>query len=148
MNNTVNELLVQTLDYSPVDLYQRYPNQALLLLFYNNQCLGCTGRALPMAYEFKKQFPNIQTVAIHSNFGHSVTEQEIKEIFTLDELPYPIFIDEKHKLYDFFKSEGTPQWILLTPQKKIFRSIFGSQMGAKNRLLYALEELEAIKSEP
>jgi hypothetical protein len=30
-------------------------------------------------------------------------------IFTIDELPFPIYIDKHHRVYDNFNSEGTPQ---------------------------------------
>lgn len=141
MSDGTQHLHVMDFHQQSLNLLEQYPDQHLLLLFYNNQCLGCTGRAIPLAYELQKQFSSIQVIGIHANFGHAVTEEEIRSIFTIDELPFPIYIDEKHKLYDFFRSEGTPQWILLRPNGTVFRSIFGSQQGAQNRLYYALEEL-------
>lgn len=54
-------------------------------------------------------------------------------------------MDENHQVFDQFESAGTPQWILITHKGELFRSIFGSQDGAQNRLFYAIEEL--IKSE-
>lgn len=142
MAEVVDQLLVKDFDQQSIDLLKQYNGKALLLIFYNNQCLGCTGRAIPLAYEFQQQYPALQVIGIHANFNQErVTKADIKSIFTIPDLPFPIYIDEQHVLYDFFESEGTPQWILLTEKGEVFRSIFGSQLGAKNRLLYALEAL-------
>jgi hypothetical protein len=82
-------------------------------------------------------------VGIHSNFTNTkVTENDINSIFTKDEPPFPIFLDEGHLVYDQFDSEGTPQWLLITKDAIVSRSIFGSQEGAQNRLFYALEQLD------
>ena len=111
-------------------------------MFYNNACLGCTGRAIPLAYQFKQDYKDIEVIGIHSNFtSNDVSREDILSIFTINELPFPIYIDKDHKMYDFFDSEGTPQWILLTSKGEVYRSIFGSQDNAQNRLYYALENL-------
>jgi peroxiredoxin len=141
-NTKVHSLLVQDFDQKEVDLMRIYGDKPLLLIFYNNSCLGCTGRAIPLAYELQQNFLGVQVVGIHSNFGkEAVTESDIKSIFTIDHLPFPIYIDVDHKMYDFFESEGTPQWILLTQDGHLYRSIFGSQSGANNRLYYAIESV-------
>ena len=49
--------------------------------------------------------------------------------------------DKQHKVYDQFNAEGTPQWLLITNRGELYRSIFGSQEGAQNRLSYAIETL-------
>ncbi len=124
------------------DLLEKYEGQNLLILLYNNQCLGCTGRAIPFAYKMQQEFADLQVIGIHSNFSKTATSEEaIKSIFTSKELPFPIYLDEKHRVYDQFQSEGTPQWIIIAKDKTIFRSIFGSQAGAQNRIVYALREL-------
>ncbi|MDG1804191.1 redoxin domain-containing protein [Flavicella sp.] len=139
---SLTNIYVKKLNGESIDLLEEYSGQALLLLFYNNQCLGCTGRAIPLAYEFSLEFKNIQVVGIHSNFsGEVVSEKEIKSIFTSGEVPFPIFLDDQHELYDFFLSEGTPYWVLIDKNAQVFRSIFGSQSNSKNRLYYALENL-------
>lgn len=105
--------------------------------------MGCTGRAIPLAYQLQKENVGVQVMGIHSNFTNiKVTENDIKSIFTIDELPFPIFLDEGHLVYDQFDSEGTPQWLLITKDAIVSRSIFGSQEGAQNRLFYALEQLD------
>jgi hypothetical protein len=140
--NDNRELCVKTLDGREVDLYALYPNRYCLLLIYNNRCLGCTGRALPLAHELQLEFPHIQVTGIHSNFNAElVTEADITGVFVSKSLPYPIFIDDDASVFHRFHSEGTPQWIIIAPDKTVYRSIFGSQDNAKNRLYYALESL-------
>lgn len=138
----IENIAVIDLDGNAVDLMQEYQNQVQLLLIYNNDCLGCTGRAIPLAYEFQLQYPSIQVAAIHSDFKNREGNKEnIKSIFTTGEIPFPIYIDLHHKVYDQFQAEGTPQWLLITKTGNLYRSIFGSQDNAKNRLFYALESL-------
>jgi hypothetical protein len=141
-NTAVDSILVQDFNGNQIDLIKEYQGKTILAIIYNNQCLGCTGRAIPLAYQLQKENVGVQVVGIHSNFTNTkVTENDIKSIFTIDELPFPIFLDEGHVVYDQFDSEGTPQWLLITKDAIVSRSIFGSQ-GARNRLFYALEQLD------
>ncbi|MGJ8549552.1 TlpA family protein disulfide reductase [Winogradskyella wichelsiae] len=142
MKNTIDTITVLDLEGIPVDLMRTYRNKILLLIIYNNDCLGCTGRAIPLAYEFQQEFSSIQVVGIHADFmGRTGTKDTIKAIFTSGELPFPIYRDPDHRVYDQFSSEGTPQWVLIAADGTLFRSVFGSQDNAKNRLFYALESL-------
>ncbi|MBU2938510.1 TlpA family protein disulfide reductase [Lacinutrix sp. C3R15] len=142
MNTLVQSIPVLDLDGHAVDLMTRYKNKVLLLLIYNNDCLGCTGRAIPLAYEFQQQYPNLQVVGIHADFvNREGTKETIKSIFTSGENPFPIYIDKHHKVFDQFQAEGTPQWVLISNKGELFRSIFGSQENAQNRLYYALQSL-------
>jgi hypothetical protein len=142
-NTAVDSILVQDFNGNQIDLIKEYQGKPILAIIYNNQCLGCTGRAIPLAYQLQKENVGVQVVGIHSNFTNKkVTENDIKSIFTIDELPFPIFLDEGHVVYDQFDSEGTPQWLLITKDAIVSRSIFGSQEGAQNRLFYALEQLD------
>ena len=149
MNSTIQCIPVLDLDGFPVDLMAAYKNKVLLLIIYNNDCLGCTGRAIPLAYEFQQQYPSIQVIGIHADFvNREGTEANIKRVFTSGEVPFPIFIDRQHKVFDQFNAEGTPQWLLISEEGELFRSIFGSQDNAQNRLYYALESLvENTKNE-
>lgn len=141
-SNIITSIKVTDFKNNEIDLLEKYPNKPILLLFYNNACLGCTGRAIPLAYQFKQDYKNIEIIGIHSNFtSNDVSKEDILSIFTIKELPFPIYIDKDHKMYDFLNSEGTPQWILLTSKGEVYRSIFGSQDNAQNRLYYALENL-------
>ncbi|WP_339920194.1 redoxin domain-containing protein [uncultured Flavobacterium sp.] len=142
-NEAVESIIVQDFNCNPIDLLKIYEGKAILAIIYNNQCLGCTGRAIPLAHQLQKENEAVQVVGIHTNFTNAkVTESEIKSIFTIDELPFPIFLDEDHSVYDQFESDGTPQWILITKDGILSRSIFGSQENAQNRLFYALQQLD------
>ncbi|WP_405351838.1 TlpA family protein disulfide reductase [Nonlabens sp. Asnod3-H03] len=142
MYSSITSIDVKDLDLNQVDLIQQHSGKVQLLLIYNNDCLGCTGRAIPLAYEFQLQYPDIEVAAIHSDFtNREGTKENIKAIFTSGEIPFPIYIDQHHQVYDQFKAEGTPQWLLITATGELYRSIFGSQDNAKNRLFYALESL-------
>jgi hypothetical protein len=141
-NTIVDAILAQDFEEHTIDLLKKYPKQPLLIIIYNNQCLGCTGRAIPLAYEFQQEYKEIQVLGIHTNFNNNkVTESDIKSIFTIDNIPFPIYLDRGRKVYDQFQSEGTPQWLLIKKNGILFRSIFGSQEGAQNRLSYAIEEI-------
>lgn len=142
MNPVIPSIPVLDLEGAAIDLMTTFKNKVLLLIIYNNSCLGCTGRAIPLAYEFQQKYPSIQVAGIHSNFpNRAATKASIKSIFTSGENPFPIFIDAHHKVFDQFNAEGTPQWILISEKGELFRSIFGSQDNAQNRLYYALESL-------
>ena len=141
-NPLVESILVQDFQENTIDLLKKYAGKPLLIIIYNNQCLGCTGRAIPLAYEFQNEYKNIQVLGIHTNHNNAkITESAIKSIFTLDEIPFPIYLDHGRTVYDQFQSEGTPQWVLIQEDGTLFRSIFGSQEGAQNRLMYSLEEM-------
>lgn len=142
MDTPITPINVLDLDGNAIDLIQVYKNKILLVIIYNNDCLGCTGRAIPLAYEFQQTFAEIKVVGLHADFlGREGSKATIKSIFTSGEIPFPIYIDTEHQVYDQFNAEGTPQWLLFTEQGELFRSVFGSQANAKNRLFYALESL-------
>lgn len=133
---------MESLHQVNIDLMMEYKGKPLVLLFYNNDCLGCTGRAIPLAYQYQQTYPTLQVIGVHSNFRtNDISKEDIEGIFTIPELPFPIYIDKNHQVYDSFHCEGTPQWVLITKERKLYRSIFGSQLGAQNRLSYALEAL-------
>jgi len=141
-NVVVKSIKVQGFDLNEVDLMEKFKGKPLLIIIYNNQCLGCTGRAIPLAYKYDQEYENLQVIGIHTIFGKSqVTEDDIKSIFTSGELPFTIYLDNDHKVYDQFNSEGTPQWLLISSHGVLYRSIFGSQLGAQNRLMYAVDAL-------
>ena len=141
-NTIIQSIKVQDFESNQIDLMEIFKEKPLLIIIYNNQCLGCTGRAIPLAYKYGQENENLQVIGIHSNFGKGeVTEEDIKSIFTTKELPFPIYLDNEHKVYDQFNSEGTPQWLLITKEGELYRSIFGSQSNAQNRLMYAVESL-------
>ena len=121
---------------------KNFAGTAHLLLFYHSHCLGCTGRAIPLAYEFQKQYSGLKVLLIHANLGvHQLQKQEILSVFVDGISPLPIYIDENAFLYKQFNAEGTPHWIILNDKAEVNNSIFGSQANAKNRLMYSLDEL-------
>ncbi|WP_436415982.1 TlpA family protein disulfide reductase [Petrimonas sp.] len=138
----IEEITVKTLDGNTVNLMEIYAGNPLLILFFNIQCLGCVGRAIPLAYDYLQEFKNLNVVGIHTTFGKEVvTKDDIINIFTQKELPFPIYFDIEKLNYEKFECEGTPHWILTDKEGSVIRSIFGSQENAQTRLIYALEEL-------
>lgn len=120
------------------------PKKLNLVLFYNTHCLGCTGRAIPLAYELEKSHLFINLIVIHSNFRKSkFTKEEILSVFTNQESPLEIYREDFHQLYDFFDCEGTPHWIFIDENHTILHSFFGSQDGSQMRLKYAIEEFQS-----
>lgn len=142
MQNKPTEIIAKTLEGNTVDLAKIYSGKPLLILFFNIQCLGCVGRAIPLAFDYLQEFENLNVVAIHTVFGKEVvTKDDIINIFTQKELPFPIYFDIGKTNYENFACEGTPHWVLMNGDGHIVRSFFGSQEGAQTRLMYALEEL-------
>lgn len=142
MSKKIDQFLVNTLDGEQLDLRKEYEGKPLLALFFNIQCLGCVGRAIPLAYDFMGEFEGLNVVAIHTTFGREeVTKEDILNIFTDGELPYPIHFDIGKTNYEKFECEGTPHWLLINKAGEVEKSFFGSQEGAQTRMVYALEEL-------
>ena len=138
----IKEITVKSLDGETVDLAKLYKGKNLLILFFNIQCLGCVGRAIPLAFDYLQEFRNLNVVAIHTVFGKEVvSKDDIINIFTQKELPFPIYFDIGRTNYENFACEGTPHWVLMDSKGHVIRSFFGSQEGAQTRLVYALEEL-------
>lgn len=139
----IKEILVKNLDGEALNLMDKYKNdKPMLILFFNNRCLGCVGRAIPLAYDFSQEYENLNVLSIHTDFGKEIaTKEDIVNLFTTKELPIPIFFDNGQENYEKFACEGTPHWIMLDKNGEIFRSFYGSQENAQNRLFYALDEL-------
>jgi hypothetical protein len=114
-----------------------------LILFYNTNCLGCTGRAIPLAYKLKNDFSFISLTVIHSSFRPTpFTRDEVLSVFTDNESPFDIYREAKHDLYDYFDCDGTPHWLIMDGRGEIMHSFFGSQDGAQLKLEYAIQEFE------
>lgn len=132
-----------TFDGDQFDPLETYTGKPVLIIFYHTSCLGCTGRALPLAYELSKQNPNVQLIVVHVEFkSMPCSKDEVLAIFTDQKPPFPIYFDNDAKNYVNFGAEGTPHWLLFNKTGNLTHSVFGSQEGAHNRLLYALAELE------
>ncbi|MDD2982915.1 MAG: hypothetical protein PHQ74_05970 [Crocinitomicaceae bacterium] len=114
-----------------------------LILFYNTNCLGCTGRAIPLAYKLEQAFDFINLIVIHSNFRPMpFTKDEVLSVFTNHESPMEIYRETKHELYDYFDCDGTPHWLIMTEHGEVVHSLFGSQDGAQLKLEYAILEYQ------
>ncbi|HLW39392.1 MAG TPA: hypothetical protein VKX31_03300 [Brumimicrobium sp.] len=114
-----------------------------LILFYNTNCLGCTGRAIPLAYKLSQEYKFISLLVIHSNFRiASFDREEILSVFTDQKSPFEIYREEKNELYSHFDCEGTPHWLLVNGEGEMLHSFFGSQDGAQLKLEYAIREFE------
>lgn len=116
-----------------------------IFVFYNTDCLGCIGRALPFAFELSKKYLFVNLVVVHVQFGRKdYSVQDIKSVFTDQSPPFEIYRDNENRLYDFWKGEGTPFWVILNGQNiKPLHSVFGSQEGAKMRLELAISEAQS-----
>lgn len=141
----IDNIKVNTLDNKTIDLMAEFKGKSMLILFFNIKCLGCVGRAIPLAFEYAKNFPNLSVIGIHTSFTDEViTSTDILNIFTRKELPFPIYFDINKINYEQFKCEGTPHWVLIDKSGHVYRSFFGSQEGAQQRIFYALEEMMQI----
>ncbi len=135
-------LILNTIDQKPIDILEMYKNQIILVVFYHSSCLGCTGRALPIAHNLSIEFPKIQLIVVHVELGHKHwTKNSIFEIFTDSAPPFEIYLDESAQNYKKYQAEGTPHWLVFDKNGQLRHSIFISQANAHNRLLYALEEM-------
>lgn len=114
----------------------------VLLLFYNLGCTGCVGRGLPLAQRIQDLYPDLQVVLIHSDFGRQTySEDEILAEARKQHLQLEQYRDEGHTTYDAYGAEGTPHWVLIAPDGKLYRSFFGSMQQAQVRMDYVLREL-------
>jgi peroxiredoxin len=116
-------------------------NKLNLVLFYNTNCLGCTGRAIPLAYKLQNEYDFLALTVIHSNFrSTSFTSDEVLSVFTDQKSPFNIYRELNHELYDYFDCEGTPHWLIINGKEELVHSFFGSQDGAQIKLNYAIQE--------
>lgn len=133
---------LKTLDGLNYDPFHSIDGKGVLILFYHTSCLGCTGRALPLAWELSKEFPDILLVVVHVEFNSmKFSKNQILEVFTDNEPPFPIYLDELAQNYKYYQAEGTPYWLIFDRQGLLRHSVFGSQSGSQNKLYYALMEL-------
>jgi thiol-disulfide isomerase/thioredoxin len=119
-----------------------FRGKPLLILIFSRGCPGCMGRAIPITQAFRKEYPDLQIVGLHTHFeGMKYSMHQIHEVELFFKLDYPIYVDQEMATYELFKAEGTPHWVLIDEEGKIVRSIFGSMDNARQRLEYALDEL-------
>jgi len=63
------DLVLKTIDGTLIDVSEIYKNKPILVVFYHSSCLGCTGRALPLAYDLSKEFSFVQLIVVHVDLG-------------------------------------------------------------------------------
>jgi peroxiredoxin len=114
-----------------------------LVLFFNVECLGCIGRALPFAQTLAERYPGLPVLAVHSVFrpGAPHDLERIRELVAHHGLTFPVLLDDGSATFDAYTAEGTPHWVLIDGEGRVRKSIFGSMDGARQRLDYALLEL-------
>ena len=130
------------LEDNKFDLSELLSKSINLILFYNTNCLGCTGRAIPFGYDISVKHKEVNLIVVHVNLGTRKEDVvEIKNVFTDSNPPFPVYRDIENLCYDKFHCEGTPHWLLMNENGDVLHSIFGSQEGAKFKIELALEEL-------
>lgn len=126
-------------DFNPLKAFE---GQIILVIFYHSSCLGCTGRALPLAYQLSREYSSVQLVVVHVDFkNRETTVDEINSVFTDKTPPFEIYRDENAQNFYHYHAEGTPHWLLFDTEGRLSHSVFGSQENVQNRLYYALEEI-------
>lgn len=142
ITGTETSPVFQTMDGNLFQPVANNLSKPVLILFYHTDCLGCTGRALPLAYQLSREFPDIQLVVVHVQFkSRPVSRDDMLAVFTDKNPPFPIYLDENAAMYKKYEAEGTPHWLVFDKNGRLSHSIFGSMEGAQNRLYYALEEV-------
>ncbi|MCB0105653.1 MAG: TlpA family protein disulfide reductase [Caldilineaceae bacterium] len=111
-----------------------------VLLFFHIGCAGCTGRAIPFTRELAARYPNVNLVAIHTDFESNTTREQLKAVVDYFALPYPVLRDNGAATFRHYGAEGTPHWFLLDPNGVIQKSFFGSLGTALMRIDYTLGE--------
>ncbi|MCB0382565.1 MAG: hypothetical protein KDD05_04495 [Psychroserpens sp.] len=148
MKTTVQKLRPWDLEAINSDFIPKtddFLGKPLLILFFNLNCPGCIGRAVPFANRMALEHEDkIHVVGIHSNFeGPELTNDEItskmKELYAR----FPFYRDAglASTFYDYLAG-GTPHWILADSDGVIIQDIFGSDPNrALLRLDLTLKEL-------
>ena len=76
MRPETEKITVKSLEGNTLDVMDIYREKPLLILFFNIRCLGCVGRAIPLAYDYLQEFNNLNVVAIHTTFGKEAVYNE------------------------------------------------------------------------
>ena len=106
-----------------------YRGKALLILFFNLDCVGCLGRAIPYANRLVyEDGDRIGVVGIHTIFNNKpYSLEKFEEISDELYIRFPIYSDTPdRKTYTTYEAGGTPHWVLIDAEGKIIYSIFGS----------------------
>lgn len=127
---------------TPAPDLRQFEGKPLLLLFFHYTCLGCMGRALPLARYYARHYPELQLISIHPDLGRQpLSDPELLALAQEQQLAFPVYADPGAETYARYEAGGTPHWVLIGPEGQILNSIFGSMDDAQNRLYYSLLEL-------
>lgn len=133
---------VLTMDGKPGPSLKTWEGRYGLILLFNQECLTCKTRALPLLKEWTEFYPDLHTAAVHVQPGRKQIETaEIQGFIEQQSLNFPVYVDQERKSYKGLQAEGTPHWIILGPAGQIKRSIFGSRPNALQRIDYFIREL-------
>lgn len=140
---TAPQWTVSTLTPGAGATIDAYAGKPLLMLFWNIGCAGCTGRAVPAAKRFAKQYPDLQVVGVHTTFEGPFGRdpEDVKKVVDYLNIEYPIVLDEGHVTFDAYEAGGTPHWVIIDADGDVRKSFFGSMAGSMQRLEYSLAEL-------
>lgn len=133
---------VDTLDGQEAPSLQTWEGHYGLILLFNQECLTCKTRALPLLKQWTEYYPDLRTAAVHVQPGRKKTDAaEIQALAKNQALNFPVYVDRERDSYVNLQAEGTPHWIMLNPNGQIERSIFGSRPNALQRIDYFIREL-------
>ena len=133
---------VDTIDGQKGPSLQTWEGRYGLILMFNQECLTCKTRALPLLKQWTEYYPELRTAAVHVQPGRKKTEvADIRALVEHQALNFPVYVDRERESYRALQAEGTPHWILLNPDGQIERSIFGSRPNALQRIDYFIQEL-------
>ena len=133
---------VQTLDGQAGPSLKSWKGQYGVILLFNQECLTCKTRALPLLKQWTEYYPDLRTAAVHVEPGRRKADPaEIRALVENQSPNFPVYLDQGRESYQGLQAEGTPHWIILGPQGQIERSIFGSRPNALQRIDYFIREL-------
>jgi len=128
----------------PVPRVADFAGRPMLILFFNNDCPACKGRAFPYANQIVLKYPEIQVIGIHTRFaGPDFDNEVLRPLKAQFHLRFPYYRDEEPAKTGWrYDAGGTPHWVLVNAEGIVVKSFFGSD---PNRGLYwmdlAIEEM-------
>jgi peroxiredoxin len=145
--NPLPDWSLETIHGETVPTLTSFRGKPLLILFFDMDCPGCKGRAIPFANRLIVEKRGVEIIGIHSKFkGGPIDWQELKDAKQKYYFRFPYFQDAQLSSTFFrFRALGTPHWFLLDENGKTVFSLFGSDPN--NGLLkldLAIEELTGV----
>lgn len=141
---TLPEWQLETIFGDEVPTVASFKGKLLLVMFFNLDCPGCLGRAIPYANRVVfEQGDQISVMGIHTGYSsRKFSEdkyQKAKEEFFIR---FPFYKDSNYDTTALrYGTGGTPHWILIDKDGIVQYSIFGSDPNnALLRLEYMIAE--------